>query len=305
MRNVINYYYQMNVYNIHLVHGIYYFTSQNDSYLFVPYDKNIEFFPAIYALNQELIRINPYYYEIILNIEGLPYIYVNQKCYCLLKSSSVIHDSMSFYDLPLTRVSVSSKFSSLIRFPWTSFWMKKLDYFEEVLEHFDKELQQLLPIFLYYMGLGENAISYIQYVLDSVSKERQDELVVSHHRIDVHMSVSELYNPLNLVLDYPARDVSEYLKSLFYSNEYDFTVIEEYIHSLNFSTFGYSLLFGRMLYPSFFFDICDAVSQERAELEKILVLGERREEYQLYLKEIYYIIRKKADIEEVRWILRN
>lgn len=305
MKNVINFYYQMNIENIHLVKGIYYCTYQNDSYLFVPFYKNIQNLPHLYQLNQRLIGTNPYYYQIMLTRDKTPYVFIDQVCYCLLKASRVVHDEMSFFDLPLDSILVDSTVEPLIRFSWRDFWIQKLDYYEELLLHLENTSRKILPIFLYYMGMAENAIQYIYSVTEKITKTRKDKLVVCHHRVDAKWSVANLYFPLDLVIDYPARDISEYLKSLFYYNDYDLKEIEEYLLNLDFSDFGYSLLFGRMLYPSFFFDTCDRVFQGSLKENELFLLGERREEYRIFLKEIYYIIRKRVYLEEVRWILRN
>lgn len=305
MKNVINFYYQINIENIHLANGIYYFTYQNTSYEFVPYDKNPQNLIPIYQLNQALSTRGSYYDEIILTKEHTPYVFVDQKCFCLLKKSPVVNDRMSFYDITFREIPVTESMKSLIRFPWDSFWIQKLDYLENILNHQDKTSQNVLSTFLYYMGLAENAIQYVHSISSKIERTKEDKLVVSHHRIDARGSVKDLYSPLNLVLDYKARDVAEYLKSLFFYNEYDLGEIEEYIVGLNFSNFEYALLFGRLLYPSFFFDICDEFLQEKIDEKQIILLGERREEYRIYLKEIYYMIRKKVYIEEVRWILRN
>ncbi len=305
MKNVINFYYHMNIENIHFVNGLYYFTYQNVSYEFVTFTKNSQILFPIYQLNQVLIQQNSYYDKIVLTKDQLPYIFVDQKCFCLLQKSPLVNDVMSFYDLSFQPISILENMKSLIRFPWDVFWIQKLDYLEDVLNHLEKTSQPVLSIFLYYMGMTENAIQYIHSTIQNIPKTHQDRLVVCHHRIDSKGSVQELYMPLSLVLDYPARDVAEYLKSLFYYNEYDIAEVEEYILGLHFTKFGYSLLFARMLYPSFFFDVCDRVFQGEGEEKEILALGERREEYRIYLKEIYYIIRKKSYLEEVRWILRN
>jgi len=305
MKNIINFYYQMNIENIHLTRGVYYFTYREDSYMFVPFYKNVQTLLNLYHLNQKLIQISPYYYQLILNKENLPYIYIDQKCYCLLKCSRVVQDTMSFYDLPLEHVSIDRSIEPLIRFPWTHLWMQRLDYLENILIHVEKTSQNILPIFFYYMGLAENAIQYVQMTVSNIKKDRQDVFVVCHHRIDVKNSVASLYMPLDLVLDYPARDIAEYLKSLFFYNEYDISEVEEYLMSLDFGEFGYSLLYGRMLYPSFFFDLCDEVFSEKRDRKEIIRIGERMEEYRIFLKEIYYIIRKKVYLEEVRWILRD
>lgn len=212
---------------------------------------------------------------------------------------------MSFYDITFEKVRIDNNLKRLIRFPWTNLWAKKLDYLENILNHLELSYKSVLPICLYFMGLGENAIQYINEVLETEELTKQDEFVISHDRINVNQSVKELYSPLNLIIDHPSRDISEYLKNLFVYNDYDYNEIEEYILSLNFSNIGLKLLYGRMLYPSFFFDLWDEVIAGKKNYKDLLVYESRLEEYRIFLKEVYYIIRKRTYLDEVRWILRE
>ncbi len=306
MKNIINYYYNLNIENIHLTKGIYYFKNQNQSFMLTPFYQDEKHLLDLYQLNQKLRLTNPRYYKIYLTKDQLPYILVDGTCYVLLGITSVVHDSLSFFDLSKDSISIDSSFSSLLRFPWQKMWSYNLDNFEEILKHHPVSTSSYMPIFLYYMGLGENAIQYVEHILTTFPKTTfPEDFFVQHHRVDARASVASLYFPLDLVIDYPCRDVAEYLKSLFFYNDYDFQVIEDLLLSLKYSSFGYSLLFGRLLYPSFFFDACADFFSEKKEESSILLLGERREEYRIFLREIYYIIRKKVEIEEVRWIVRD
>lgn len=305
MKNIINYYFQMNIENIHLSGGIYYFTYMNNNYMFVPFNRDFLILNYLFILNQAVLRKNVYYHEIILNKDRLPYLFVDGKCYCLLKESNLINDTISFYDITFERVEISNNLNRLIRFPWTNLWAKKLDYFEDILNHLELSYENVLPICLYFMGLAENAIEYINEVLDNEKLTEQDEFVVSHNRVNINESIKELYSPLDLIIDHPSRDVSEYLKSSFAHNDYDYNEIEEYILSLNFSSIGFKIFYGRMLYPSFFFDLWEEVIIGKKDYKELLKYENRLEEYRIFLKEIYYIIKKKTYIEEIRWILRE
>jgi len=305
MKNIINYYYQINIENIHLSKGIYYFTYMNNNYMFIPYTKDYMFLNYLYILNQIILKNNIYYHEIILNKDKLPYLFIDGKCYCLIKESNIINDRINFYDITFQKIKIDNNLKRLIRFPWTSLWQQKLDYLENILNHLELSYKKVLPICLYFMGLTENAISYINEVLENEKLTVQDEFVISHNRIDINESIKDLYSPLEIIIDHPSRDVSEYLKSLFVYDDYDYNEIEEYILSLNFSDVGFKILYGRMLYPSFFFDLWDEVIREKKNYNDLLIYENRLEEYRIFLKEIYYIIRKKTYLEEVRWILRE
>lgn len=304
MKNVINYYYQINIENIHLSNGIYYFNYKNNNYMFVPFNNDYILLNYLYYLNQAVLNKSVYYDEIILNKDRLPYLFVDGKCYCLLRESSLINDSINFYDIALEKIEFNNNLSRLVRFPWSSLWIKKLDYLEDILNHLELSYKSVLPICLYFMGLAENAVEYVNEILENDQLTVEDEFVIGHSRIDVKASIKDLYSPLNLIIDHPSRDVAEYFKSSFMYNDYDYDEIEEYILSLNFSDVGFKLLYGRMLYPSFFFDLWDEVIAGKKDYNELLIYENRLEEYKTFLKEIYYIIRKRTFLEEVRWILR-
>ena len=51
--------------------------------------------------------------------------------------------------------------SKLYRNSWASLWSAKLDYFEYQVSELGKDKPLILDSFSYYLGLGENAISYL------------------------------------------------------------------------------------------------------------------------------------------------
>ena len=302
IKNVINYYYQMNLENIHLVRGVYHFTYLNQSYLFFPVFQDA---PSILSLSSFLKKnfdAQSFYHKIIFTKEGNPYLFLDNRLYVLLLVSPVVNDQISFYDIKY--YPVFEKNTALVRFPWQNFWIQKCDYFENFLFHLERKFSKILPICYYFLGMAENSIQYVQSA-STRRKDERDSFVVSHRRIDVRMSVVDFYNPFTIVIDNPARDISEYLKSSFFHGDYSFLEIEDYLNSIHFSDYGYSLLFGRLMYPSFFFDCCDhALDAEKIDDVEILKLSSRMEEYRIFLKQIYFMIRKRSDIEEVRWITR-
>lgn len=304
MREIINYYYQLNLENIHLVKGIYHFTYQNQAYIFMEIKKNPKSIVQLVEFLKQNYPVLKFYSKLVLTKDNMPYLFIDNKIYVLLLKANLPHDQISFYDMKFLKVNINQQHQDLIRFPWQNFWMQKIDYLENMIVHTKKQLSPFLPIFYWYLGLSENAIQYVNDAISNLRKEERDRLVISHDRVFPKMSVVDFYNPLSIVIDHPSRDVSEYLKSLFYEGEYSFIEIEEYIKALNFSPLGFSLLFGRMLYPSFFFDTCDKYFQGEIEKEEIIKLGERIEEYRLFLKEMYFMIRKKCEIEMVSWIVK-
>lgn len=304
MREIINYYYNLNIENLHLVKGIYHFTYKNNSYVLKETNKHPQTILSLFQFFQKNFSIFKFYSKIILTKENTPFIIIDNKVYVLLLTSNLSCDYISFYDMKFLNAYFDEKSKNLLRFPWQNLWTNKSDYLENILVHTKSQLRELLPTFYWYLGLAENAISYLNHALKTYQKDERDNFVISHDRVNIKSSVIDFYDPITVVIDHPSRDISEYIKSLFLEDEYNMYEIEEYINSLNFSNLGFSLLYARIIYPSFFFDILDNFYQEKITKEQLIKKLERMEEYRNFLKEIYFMIRKKAEIEEVRWIMR-
>lgn len=291
MKNVINYYYELNIDNIHQVNGIYYFTYLNNNYMLKEYYQDINKLLSIYNLNKKIKENNIYFHTIILNKDGVPYIIVNNKCYVLLKISNIVKDKMSIYDINYMNIDIDKSISSLLVNDWYTLWCNKVDYMEYKLEHI-KNNREVSVVYHFFIGLSENAISYIKNIYDRYGRNTR-ELVVSHRRISISMSLVDFYDPLDLVIDNKVRDLSEYIKSSMVNNTFDYRLIDEYISNYNFTDYDYSLLMARILFPSCFYDnIQDENCLCNFDIDR----------YILYLKDIYLLIRSKSNIEEIYWL---
>ena len=71
---------------------------------------------------------------------------------------------------------------------------------------------------------------------------------------------------------------------------------------LKLSKFGWQLLYGRMLYPSFFFDCYEKIINDKKPVEIIYSIIDRSKEYELYLYNIYVLINEKIKIPKIDWV---
>ena len=84
----------------------------------------------------------------------------------------------------------------LKRNDWITLWETKNDYFEAQISEIGKRFPDLCNTVNYYIGLAENAVSFVRNVLNI------DDYVytsISHKRIDDCDTLYCLYNPLNLL----------------------------------------------------------------------------------------------------------
>ena len=210
--------------------------------------------------------------------------------YCLVM---INYEYKSDANIKFIRAFLDSELNILKRNDWGRLWSIKIDYFEYQLSHINSSYPILNSSINYYIGLAENAISYFNMLnLDNVP------LYISHRRI----SQDNIYNPLELVIDYKVRDIAEYIKYYFFHNQMTIYDIKNYLNRLNLDNIDYILLYVRLLYPSFYFDMYEEIindNRKEDDINKIISLSSSYEEL---LYEIYILFRRRINILGVDWI---
>ena len=188
----------------------------------------------------------------------------------------------------------------IIKTNWCELWSKKIDYIEYQVINTDNNKILINESIWYYIGMAENAISYINDTLSANTKNHN--LYISHRRITPVF----FNNPLNLLVDYRSRDIAEYLKYVFIEKKYDYIDIEKKLYSLNLDEFLCRLIYGRMFYITFYFDSFDIsinnvnnINNNDNLMRDIL---NRVDEYEDYINNIYLILNKIKKIPKIDWI---
>lgn len=295
MKNFLEYYYNLLNITIHDKGGTYFFTNENNNYMFVPTIRNIEEINAIYK-----IKNLEKYHKIVLNRNNSCITILNNRNYVLLRLNNIT-GSINKNDLIKKEVNMTKELSSLLRDNWINLIERKIDYIEYQRTHLNKKYHILDSSLDYYLGLAENSISYVNNTIMTQQKNYLDNLVISHRRIN-NMDKFSYYNPLDIIIDHPARDISGYLKKLFLQDKYDINTLNDLFNSLSLSKYGYQLFFGRMLYPSFYFDLYEQIINKRVTEKEITSIIKRQQEYENYLNTIYFLINKKVKIPSIDWI---
>ena len=287
MKNFLEYYYNFLNITVHEKKDYYYFQYNQENYAFVYTNRSISELNAIYQLVGNLKK----YHKIVLNKNNSPITFLNNKQYVLLKVN-YHKGNINYSDLEVKEVAMSKEMEILLRNNWVDLIGKKIDYLEYQREHLKDKYKVLDESLDYYIGMSENCIAYLNYTL-AKSKSTNLDLSVNHKRITCNSKVS-FYNPLNIIIDHKSRDVSEYLKYLFIKGTYHISLLREIIINSNLSNYGYQLLYARMLYPSFYFDIYEKIINNK-ELEKTA-------EYEEYLNTIYQLINQITRIPSIDWV---
>lgn len=241
----------------------------------------------------ELTRGNPFFYKFIPNKDGSIFTMYQDFIFVLLK----INDKSSMITQNKNQISLDeNKKYYLDRSDWYKLWTRKNDYYEYQYQHIKGKYKVIDESINYYIGLAENAISYIANIPINLKEQEKKGLYPKR------LLESEYHNPLNYVIDYKERGLSETLKYLFLNKKYLSQNIENIILSYNCTETGYKLLYGRMLYPSMYFDIYDKVINDFENEKELVNVIKRLKEYEEYLKEIYRIISKYTKIKNIDWL---
>lgn len=241
----------------------------------------------------ELTRGIPFFYKFIPNKDGSIFTMYQDFIFVLLK----INDKSSMITQNKNQISLDeNKKYYLDRSDWYELWTRKNDYYEYQYQHIKGKYKVIDESINYYIGLAENAISYIANIPINLKEQEKKGLYPKR------LLESEYHNPLNYVIDYKERGLSETLKYLFLNKKYLSQNIEKIILSYNCTETGYKLLYGRMLYPSMYFDIYDKVINDFENEKELVNVIKRLKEYEEYLKEIYRIISKHTKIKNIDWL---
>lgn len=304
MKNNIMYYYNLRIDNITQNNNNYYFTINNDNYCFTIYTRDIKESNEIYKLNKYMLSSNILVHEIIPNKDNYVVTIINNIPYILYKIYINKNKKLTINELTYLSNYTYQVDKILTRNNWNVLWSTKIDYFEYQINQMGKKYPILVDTFAYFTGLAENAISYVKYTTLETQMETSDNPVISHRKIN--NNIEPLYNPLNIILDHKSRDIAEYIKLSFLNkNTNIYQELDSYFSNNYYSEYGLRLLYARIIYPSFYFDMYEQIIQGLRKESDLLNIVSLLDDYELYLKEMYYYLKKYHNIPEIDWITKK
>lgn len=306
MKNNIAYYYNLQIDKIYQNKDYYYFTINNEKYELVIYTRDLKEQKEIYELNRKMINSNIMVHEIIPNKDKFIVTIINNIPYILYKVYINKEKKITLQELTYLS-NYNFEYSDILkRNNWDILWSKKIDYLEYQINQTGKKYPILVDSFSYFVGLAENAISYVKNTTLEAQKEQIDNEVISHRKIHKEDTIYSIYNPLNIIIDHKSRDVSEYIKLSFLNNNQNiYQELDTYFQNNYLSYYGTRLLFARIIYPSFYFDLYEQIILNIKPESEILNITTRTKEYEKYIKNIYYYLKKYYNIPEIEWIIEN
>lgn len=308
MKEIINYYYNFDIDDIEEFEYCYNFLFQRNEYYFVYYNRSIEELDEIIKLSKYLKEQSIDCHEIILNIEKNILTKVGDYNYILLKvtNKDETFDIFAINEIN-NKVIVNNNKSKLNRYNWIDLWIKKVDYYEYQIRELGLEKRAIVSSFSYYIGLAENAISYANKTISTIPLSNNDKITLSNRRIGYPNIKLNYLNPLSFIYDFEVRNIAEYLKSIFffYSTNDAFEELISYLKIKKLGLFSYQMLYARLLYPTYYFDIYDQVMNKQSSEDELIKVIKKVQDYELFLKKAYLEISKYANIEKIDWIINQ
>ena len=276
MKNIIEYYYNIKIDKLHNKNKIYSFYINNKQYILKEYINNQNITNELYTLNNYLKRIINVdiiipnkYNNIITYINNTPYILIEKQKETPLNIKEI--SNISNIKIP--------EIKTLERNNWEKLWSDKIDYYEMQLNENKKKYPLIRESFDYFIGLAENAISYLVNTKRETKPLIHDIKVISHNNL-----FDSLYDPLNIILDHKARDISEYIKLSFFNKNINiYKELDIYFMNNIYSEYGIRILFSRLLYPSHYFNIYDNIILGNYNEKKLIDIISGIKEYEIYL----------------------
>lgn len=233
--------------------------------------------------NNYLTKVNEYNY-IMLCVSNLEYEY----------------DIFDIYNMS-KRLVLNNNASSLYRNNWAKLWSEKVDYFEYQVRELGLELEVIKNSFSYYIGMAELAISYVN------NSSGFGVITLSHRRVFYKNYKLNYLNPLSFIFDLRVRDVSEYLKSMFFKEKIEYTLEElsAYLKIAHLNEYECRMLYARLIYPSYYFDLYDEVMNNKKNEELLINVIKKCNDYEDFLYLAYLEIKKYANIDKIDWLMKN
>lgn len=306
MKETIEYYYNLEIQSLEESDGKYHFKIENLDYFFVFYNRSLEELDDIINVSFNMLEKGIDVHHILLNRNNQFLTKINEYNYMLFSVSN-LSDKIDIFEMVnnMDKLVLNSQNSKLYRNNWDILWSSKVDYFEYQVKELALQKEVIKSSISYYIGLAENAISYVTNTKFKYAKLSSAKVVLSHRRVFYPNYKLNYLNPLSFIFDLEIRDIAEYLKAMFFSADFE-EVMEElksYLKIRLLSIYEYQMFMARLIFPTFYFDIYENVMNKETSEEELVKIIKKSKEYELFLKNAYFEISKYAKIDKIEWLI--
>lgn len=290
MNSYIEFFYGMNNIVVNKENDNYIFYHNGDKYFFCKLKRSES---ELYEISK-LIFENPKIDSIEKNIYNKLITNIYNQQYILVKKSSINIQNKVDGVFFLLGNRVITNNAVLDKSNWIDLWSKKIDNIEYQINYIENKYPIIKKSINYYIGLSEIALIYIRRNIGN--KTFYLSKVISHLR----MTDNNIYNPQNIIIDYESRDIAEYLKYIFLKKKRNYLDVVDFIfRNRNFDELTLILIYGRMFFPTFYFDIYDNVLSNMSNEDELYEIISRNYEYEDYINYIYDCICKQKKIPKI------
>ena len=303
MKDTINYNYNLDAQNIIEQNGKYYFNINNKEYFFVFFNRNIEELNDIVKIIDYMKSTGITHNNIIINKHNSYLTKVGEYNYILIESINSLeeYDIFNIIDFQ-KKLLLNHNNTKIYRNNWEKLWSEKIDYIEYQINELGINKEIILQSINYFIGLAENAISYVNIAKSYYNNKGR--VVLSHRRIFYPNYRLNFLNPISFIFDLEVRDIAEYIKSMFYyDKEEAFLELETYLKVKPLDIYEYHMLYARLLYPSNYFDIYEQVMNNNESEDKLMNIINKANDYELFLKKVYLEISKYTYLTKIDWLI--
>ena len=293
MKNFLSYFYNISIQDIIKTKNKYKFIYNDNQYVLEHIYLTEEVIMDVYNLNMELINNGIKCNRIILNNQNSPVTIYDNKNWVLMETVNNFEERINFEDIftfPI-KTSYDNFFKNN---DWKTLWGAKNDYLEYQINQLGLDYPLLRESFSYFNGLSENAIQLLNNVTN-------DDLYIVHKRVTYHMTYYDLYNPFNMVLDTKIRDMAEYFKDAFLFKKDILKELDIFLTNYYLNDNEKLLFITRMLYPTFYFDMFENITDELKEEKKIKKIIANINDYENLLN----IIIDKIGLINIEWLKKD
>lgn len=291
MKELINWYYQLQIDHLEQLNDIYY-TKLDDRYIYiisVGKEKNTIFFHLLQLLQYSTQQ------RIILSKDNTTTVLYEGQHYYVLESETILHD---FIDIRTLQIPMIYPEPYPVAAELKERWLGKNRLHEEQLNVLIDQLSNedkllFFDLATYYIHLNEQAYTFINELMDV-----KYPIALCHMRLTPTTYKYECFCPKLLTLDNKSRCYCEYIRHLYLLNQ-DLAQIRSFIQIVNqvnpLSKEEWSLLYARLFFPTQFYDAL--FSLKEGELINIPPLYEQALSYSKLLYQLPYEVYRSNLVE--------
>ena len=251
--------------------------SEDGNYYYIMNDNNeykLYLIIDLDSFNYLYSNLNDVYDEVVLNKYGENVSFFNNSYYVLIHIKNRNNGLLPYIPVKLNYIREAY---------WLYKWQERYFYYEEILNNI-RNIDIIVDESIdYYLGLFYLAINYYSRI-----KCYRGRASFIHRYFDIR----NYYDPMILKIDIEEREYSEYIKYLFFIEKKDFLYVKNLIDK-NINNYNKELLFSRLVYPNYYFDLLDEILIEKkdpSELKDIIILHNHYECLLEYIVKNYLII---------------